>query len=107
MNTKRRKILKIIRIIVYILFITTMILLKYTDVIRGKCYINDRYGILCPTCGITRAMTALANFDISRAIHWNAYATLVLFPTFLILLVDDVICMILKKKSLVEIILGE
>ena len=107
MNIKRRNILRVIRIIVYVLIIISMLLLRYTDVIRGTCYINEKWGILCPTCGITRAMKALANFDIPRAINWNAYSTLVLFPTFLILFIDDVICMILNKKSLVEIILGE
>ena len=107
MKIKRRNVLRIIRIIVYILIIVSILLLKYTNLINGKCYINDKFDFLCPTCGITRAIKAIVNFDFLRALKWNAYCTLVLFPTFLILFIDDVICMIINKKSLVEIILGE
>ena len=107
MVTKRRKILRIIRIVVYVLIIISILLLKYTDVIRVRCYIHDKLGVLCPTCGMTRGMRAIANFDIARATQLNAYGTLILFPIFLILFIDDIICMILKKKSFVEIILGE
>ena len=104
---KRRKILRIIRIIAYIAIIIFFIILKYTDIIRWTCYINEHFGVLCPSCGITRAIRAIINFDFNLAIKNNAYCTLVLFPTFLILSVDDIISMILRKKSLVEIILGE
>ena len=104
----RNKILKYIRIGVYIVFIISIILLKYTNIFNnGRCYINENLGILCPTCGITRATQAIINLDISVAVGYNAYYVFVLLPIFLILLVDDVICMIINKKSFVEIILGE
>lgn len=107
MQIKRNKILKYIRIITYIAIITSLIILKYTNITFGTCYINDHFGVLCPSCGITRTMKALVNFNFGLAIKDNAYCTLVLFPIFLILFIDDIICMILKKKSFVEIILGE
>lgn len=71
----------------------------------GECYIKENFGILCPSCGITRGTEALLNFNFILAIKYNAYFTLILFPIFLILFVDDIICMIIKKKSFVEIIL--
>ena len=107
MNNKRNKILKIIRIITYITLIISLAILKYTNLLNFTCYINDHFGVLCPSCGITRAIRAIINFDFILAMKNNAYCTLVLFPTFLILFIDDAICMIFKKKSLVEIILGE
>ena len=107
MKVQRRKILKYIRIIVYVLLIISLILLKYTDLIQSECHIRKNIGILCPSCGITRAIKGIINFDFNSAISNNAYATLVLLPIFVILFIDDIICMILKKKSLVEIILGE
>ncbi len=101
------KKLKYIRIIVYILIIISMLVLKYTNVIKWTCYINENFGILCPTCGLTRAVRAILNLNLPLAIKYNAYCTLVLFPIFLILFVDDIICMILKKRSFVDIIFDE
>lgn len=103
----RRIILKIIRIITYIVIIIFLIILKYTNIINFTCYINEHFGVLCPSCGITRAMRAIVNFDFSLAMKNNAYCTVILFPTFLILFIDDLISMFFKKKSFVEIILGE
>ena len=107
MNTKRNKILKIIRILVYIIIAISLIILKYTDAIHWTCYINEHFGVLCPSCGITRAMKAIVNGDFALAIKYNAYCTLILFPSFLIFFIDDIISMIVRKKSFVEIILGE
>ena len=107
MNSKRRKILKKIRIIVYIIIIISLLILKFTDIINWKCYINEHFGVLCPSCGITRAIKAIVNFDFALALKNNAYCTLVLFPIFVILFIDDILSMIFKKKSFVEIILGE
>lgn len=100
-----RKVLKYVRIATYIILAVALLMLKYTKIISWTCYINENFGILCPTCGITRASLAILNFNFPLAIEKNAYFTLVLFPIFLILLIDDIICMIIKKKSLVEIIL--
>ena len=107
MDNKRNKILKIIRIITYIAIIISLIILKYTNVFNFTCYINQHFGVLCPSCGITRAVRAIVNYDFTLAIKNNAYCTLILFPIFFILCVDDIICMIFNKKSFIEIILGE
>ncbi len=107
MKICRYKILKYIRIIVYIVMIISMIILKYTNMIQWTCFINENFGILCPMCGVTRAIKAIISFNFSLAIEKNAYITLVLFPVFLVLFIDDIISMILKKKSFVDIILGE
>jgi hypothetical protein len=36
------------------------------------CPIHERFGVLCPGCGGTRAMLALLHGDISKAFHFNA-----------------------------------
>ena len=95
------------RIIVYILIILSWLILKYTNIIRWTCYINENFGILCPTCGITRAVQNILNFNFLSAIKYNAYCTLILFPIFFILFIDDIICIILKKRSFVDIIFGD
>lgn len=101
------KTLKYVRIIFYILSAISMLILRFTDTIHWTCFIKENFGINCPMCGVTRALEAIMSFNISLAIERNAYVTLVLFPIFTILFIDDVISMILKKRSFVEIILGE
>ncbi len=104
---KQKNIFKYIRIIIYVGIIISWLILKYTNLINWTCYINETFGILCPTCGITRAMEGILNFDFPLAIRYNAYCTLVLFPIFFILFIDDIICIILKKRSFVDIIFGD
>lgn len=101
-----RKLLRYVRIIVYILLGLGMLILKYTNIVIGTCHINENFGILCPSCGITRATIAILNFNFKLAIERNSYFTLVLFPIFIILFVDDIVCIVIKKKSFVEVILG-
>ena len=107
MKINRNKMLKYIRITVYIAIAIFIILLKLTNEPIWTCYINEKFGILCPTCGMTRAIEAIFNLNFNLAIKNNAYCTLVLFPIFAILFIDDIICMILKNRSFVDIILGE
>ena len=101
------KSFKLIRIFFYIILAISLILLKFTNVFNFNCYINDTFHILCPTCGMTRATISILNLDFARAIWHNAYYTLVLFPIFLILLIDDIVCFILSRRSFVDIIFGD
>ena len=73
----------------------------------GLCHIYENSGFLCPSCGITRATKAILDFNFGSAISYNSYYTLILLPIFLILLIDDIVCMIIKKRSFVGIILDE
>lgn len=99
------KNLKYLRIILYILVIISLILLKITGFsLLGECYINKNFGLLCPSCGITRATESLLNLDFTKALSYNSFYVLILLPIFLVLAINDIICMILKKKSLVDII---
>lgn len=107
MKINRKNTLKYIRIIFYVVSAISMLILKYTDMIHWTCFINENFGVNCPMCGVTRALKAIMNLNILHAIEINAYVTLVLFPIFTILFIDDVMSIILKKKSFVEIILGE
>lgn len=109
---KNKKTATILRIILYIIIIIALILLKYTNILNFQCYINNLTGIKCPTCGFTRAVTSILNLDIKQSIESNAFFTLVFFPIFLFLSIQDIIYItinLIKKKnyiSYVEIIFG-
>lgn len=99
------KILKYIRITVYVLILAGLIWLKFTNFYFGDCYIRTHLGFICPACGITRATEALLNLDFKSAISYNAYYVLILLPLFIIFFVNDIYCMITNKTSFVDIIL--
>ncbi len=102
---KRFNLLKFIRIIVYIILLGFLIFLGFSaDATFGLCHIKENFGLLCPSCGITRATKAILSLNFASAIEYNAYFTLVLLPAFLCFLVDDVICMLFKRKSMVDVI---
>lgn len=102
----RKSILKYVRIAVYIGILISLVILKIGGTSNfGECYIRENFGFLCPSCGITRASEAILNFNFSLALKYNSYFTLVLLPVFLILFIDDIICIAIKKRSFVEIIL--
>ena len=109
---KKIKIGVILRIILYVAIIFSLIALKYTNFLNLKCFIYSRTGILCPTCGITRAVKSLVNFDIASSIKYNTFFTLVLLPIFLILFVQDIFVIVINLiknknyKSFVDIIFG-
>lgn len=103
-----KKFFKIIRIFIYIILLIALLFLRHSDEANfGSCYIKDTLGISCPSCGITRATKAILSLDFALAIEYNAYYTLVLFPIFVIMLFDDIICILIKKRSFVDIIFGE
>lgn len=100
------KSLKYIKIGIYISILISLCILKFVDASNfGECYINKNFGILCPSCGITRATKAILDLDFSLAITYNAYYVLILLPMFLIFFIDDIICICKNKKSFVDIIL--
>ncbi len=95
------------RILLYIILGILLCIFKFTNFLIDSCYIYQNFHILCPTCGITRATIAILNLDFVNAIHYNAYFTLVLFPIFLVLTLEDIYCFIRKKRSLVDVIFEE
>lgn len=100
------KCFRFIRIFLYLCLFANLIFLKFTNFFNVSCYIREITGFLCPSCGITRATKAILDFDFISAIQYNEFFVFVLLPIFTILLLDDIFCMILKKKSLVDVIFG-
>lgn len=104
---------KILRIIAYIVVIVALILLKFTTLLNIPCVIHTKTGLDCPTCGFTRAVTSILNFNFLDAINYNAFLTVVIFPIFTFLFIQDVLYItlgIIKKKeykSYIEIIFGD
>ena len=53
-------------------------LLPYLAGLAGPCALHALTGVPCPTCGATRAASALAHGRIATALAWNPLAALCL-----------------------------
>ncbi len=100
----------VIRIISYILVIyTTYSLIKENT--RFMCTWNEKYGIICPSCGATRATLSVIKGDIVQAMKYNMVYTVAILPAIFLFIVDDIVCVLLrilkvtKKNSLFETLL--
>lgn len=94
------------RIILYIGLGVALFFLSLSDDTNfGECYIYENIGVLCPSCGITRGVKAILSLDFASSFNYNRFYVLILLPLFLILMIDDIISIIRKKRSFVEVIL--
>lgn len=100
------------RIAIYFITIILVALLALGN-IKTSCYFYDKFGLLCPACGLSRATISIVTFDIKSALMHNTYYACILVPLILILSLNDIYIFIkryvFKKNaiSFVEIILGE
>lgn len=96
-NLKLLKILRYIRLSLYIIFI---ILLYTTDVefIEGRslCIIYNLFHIKCVTCGMTRALFNLSRGNFIKAINYN-YLIIIILPVVLYLIIEDLYKILFTK----------
>lgn len=57
------------------------------------CVLNEFFGVYCPGCGLTRAMSAMFELDFYQAFRYNALSLIILPVLFLtiVLLIFEVI----------------
>lgn len=74
---KNNKILKLIFLQILILFILIGLYLFFNsnldDLIMPKCFWNENYGVLCPSCGATRCLQNLFAGNIINAFYYNPF----------------------------------
>jgi hypothetical protein len=62
-------------ILVPIVFVTVPT--SFIEAGHGLCLVKYLFGVECPGCGMTRALSALAHGDIVSAIHFNSMVVLI------------------------------
>lgn len=101
-----------VRITLYILSIIAIIFLV-NGAINTSCHWYEKYGFLCPTCGLTRATKYIFMLDFKSALRYNFFYSCILFPFVTILVFNDIYVLIRryffhkKELSFIEILLGE
>lgn len=108
---KKIDLFALIRAIIYVISIILVVLVQI-GIIKTSCFWYDNYGILCPSCGLTRATKSIIQLKFSEAFQYNAVYTCALLPFLIILLINDFHTLfqryVLKRHNIsyIEIILG-
>ena len=74
--------MKIIKLHIKIIFIIILYYLFVFITLDDTCLIKHFTGVNCPTCGMSRSLFALLNFDIATSIQLNLFTV----PTFIAVL---------------------
>lgn len=84
---KKRLLTSFLLLIAFIMFLLTYKYLNIKYNIKIPCIIHEITGLFCPGCGITRAIFALLELDIKKAIKYNILI-IVIFPFILIYIIN-------------------
>ena len=63
------------------------------------CVFYRAFGLLCPACGTTRAMTNLCHFQFARAFSFNPLLVCFLAPLFFFCAAQDIVTMIRRRRG--------
>ncbi len=103
---KKIKLFSYIRLAIYTAAIVAAVML-INGKITTSCYWNEKFGILCPTCGMTRATINILRFNLREAINYHVVYTCIIFPLLCILAINDIYIVIkrsIKKNFEISVI---
>ncbi|MBR5227915.1 MAG: DUF2752 domain-containing protein [Clostridia bacterium] len=100
-----------VKIIGYIIIIIA-VALAYTGTVTVTCTYFEKFNIICPACGSTRATLSILHGDFLEALEYNAFYSLVILPLVIVFILEDIYNIIksvmLKKKcpSFLDVLFG-
>lgn len=63
------------------------------------CSFTNQLGILCPSCGGTRAFASVMHLNFQNAFAYNPVVTLLFVPVFFLMLFNDLFCLIRRLSG--------
>ena len=93
-----KEIFPILRIIFYIILFLFFSIVSF-EKIQGSslCLMYEKTGIICSTCGVTRAFTLIMHGKFIEAISYNQVFVFGIFPIFTFLFLEDTYTYIKRK----------
>lgn len=108
MNKKVKYILRIFRLIFYIVFFTAFIIIPTEEFSKGTiCLIYNATSLECPTCGVTRAFSSIMHLHFIDAYKFNPIFTLMICPICVSVFFQDIFIIIsnfIKKNDTYSLI---
>jgi hypothetical protein len=96
MSMKKHKYFYLITIVIFIIFILSLLGIY-------KCPLKYITGIPCPTCGITRSITSLLSKNIKESFHYHALWPLIII-SYILYILNEFNYLKLKKKTINKLI---
>lgn len=95
---KKKRILSFVRLGLYGLCVLYALLLG-NNVCGGLdlCPVHRLFGVLCSTCGATRAAVSLVKLDLAAAFEYNPVFTLSVYPIGAFLIIQDAFTIIFRE----------
>ena len=88
------------RLVFYLFAVLFFALLPVSVAESGSlCVFYRAFGLLCPACGTTRAMTNLCHFQFARAFSFNPLLVCFLAPLFFFCAAQDIVTMIRRRRG--------
>ncbi len=115
-DNKYFKCFRFCRLIFYIILFLVFIIIPTSYFINDPvtCFFKHHYGVLCPTCGVTRAFSCMMHFNYNDAFNYNPVFTVAFGPIFIFLFMQDLVNIVInllkkdyKKYSIMEYIVFE
>lgn len=110
-DNKFFKLFRILRLIFYIVFFLLFLLIPTSYFTKSSiCFYYNKYHIICPTCGVTRAFSFLMHFQYQEAFMYNPVFTTTFGPMCIFLFTEDLINIVInlfkhnKRYSILEYI---
>lgn len=93
-----------IRILIYLSLVITFIIIPTSYFMDHTiCHFHNITGYLCPTCGVTRAFSSLLHFNIANAFSYHPIFTILIFPIFLFVFIQDTFTIIKREIKKINI----
>lgn len=106
-----KNIFPIIRIVFYLSLFIYFSIVSFEKISSSSlCLMYEKTGIICSTCGVTRAFTLIMHGNFIDAFKYNQVFVLAIFPIFSFLFIEDTYTYIKRliikkyKPSLLEYI---
>ena len=91
MKKKIKLLFRIARISFYIVFFLAFIIIPTETFLDASiCLTRNATGLLCPTCGVTRAFSSIMHFNFSDAYNFNPIFTIMICPICVFTFFQDI-----------------
>lgn len=66
----------------------------------GRCYYRENFGLMCPSCGLTRSFISIENLNFADAIKYNRIGVFI-YILFVLTFIFNILGFLKHKKTLI------
>ena len=91
MKKKYKFLLRLARLCFYLVFFLAFIIIPTESFLDASiCFTRNATGLLCPTCGVTRAFSSIMHLNFADAYNFNPIFTIMICPICVSVFFQDI-----------------